>query len=110
MAAPPALPNDATLPGGAVPVYQTAHLSVLCITQNTVAKATPGTVGTVSVSAAGSATGAIFDCATATLAATASNLIALVPNTIGPLVLNFPCLVGLTIIPGIGQTLSVSYD
>jgi hypothetical protein len=70
--------------------------------------ATPGFVGTVTVLAAGSGTGTVNDC-TATGAAVTANEIAVIPETVGPLVLNFPFATGLVITPGTGQELSVSY-
>lgn len=111
MAAPISLSNDPSKPGGATPVYSTCHASVLCTTQNTLAKAGAGTVGVVNVLVAGSTTGAVYDAATAataSLSATA-NLVALIPPAVGPIVLNFPCLTGIVVQPGAGQTLSVSY-
>lgn len=83
--------------------------SRLFINGTTVVKAVPGTVIQLNVLAAGSGTGTVNDCATTAAVATA-NEIAVIPETVGPLLLNFPCLVGITITPGTGQELSVSYD
>lgn len=102
-------PSDPGQPLGATPVYSTCHASVLCGTTNTVAKTTAGTVGTVNVLVAGAATGAVYDAASTGAISSTANLVALIPPVVGSVVLNFPCLVGIVIEPGAGQTLSVSY-
>jgi hypothetical protein len=51
--------------------------------------------------------GTATDCATAGAAA-ASNQVATIPNALGSYAVNFPCLVGIVVVPGSGQTLAVS--
>jgi hypothetical protein len=82
--------------------------SRLNITAATVVKAAPGFVGTVTVVVAGSAHGAIGDALT-TGAVSAANTIAYLPTTAGTYVINFPAHVGIAVVPGTGQTLSVSF-
>lgn len=83
--------------------------SRLNITVPTVVKATPGKVITANVVVAGSTVGTINDCAT-TGAAAAANEIAALPDTVGPIHLDFPCLVGIVVVPGTGQTIAISFD
>jgi hypothetical protein len=82
-------------------------LNKLWISVPTVVKAQPGMIGTVDVQVAGAA-GSINDAAT-TAAANTSNQVAVIPATVGPVVLRFPCLTGITVVPGAGQVVSVSY-
>lgn len=81
---------------------------------STVVKAAPGMVVRMNVLTAGTAPGSIFDTATtaSTAAATAStaNLVAIIPNTVGTTILEFPCLVGIMVYPGAGQQVSISYQ
>lgn len=72
-------------------------------------KAAAGVICVVNVLAAGSGTGTINDC-TGTAAAVTANEIAVIPETVGPISLNFPCLLGITVVPGTGQQVSVSYQ
>lgn len=81
----------------------------LDITAATVVKATPGTLVRISVVVAGSAAGSANDCAT-TGAAAAANEIAAIPAAVGVTYLAWPCKVGIVIVPGTGQTLSVSFS
>ena len=83
--------------------------SKLDITAATVVKAGPGRLIRVSVLVAGSATGTANDCLTTGAAATA-NEIFVIPETVGIYTLEWPCLVGIVIVPGTGQTISVSYS
>jgi hypothetical protein len=82
--------------------------SALYLQAGTVVKASAGAVVRVVVQVAGSATGSINDC-TATAAAVTANQIAVIPETVGPVTLEFPCLNGITVMPGSGQAVSVSY-
>lgn len=61
------------------------------------------------VTVAGSAAGGIYDC-TATAAAITANQIAVLPNSVGPIDVSFPCLTGVFVVPGSGQQVSVSYE
>jgi hypothetical protein len=82
--------------------------SSLDITGSTVVKAAPGRLVRVSVLVAGSAAGTANDC-TSTGAAATANEVAVIPNTVGVYLLDWPCLAGIVIVPGTSQTVSVSY-
>lgn len=82
----------------------------LNVTAATVIKATPGTLFTVSVIVAGSTVGAVYDSAS-TSGNTAADQVAVIPDTVGIVNANaFPCLVGITVVPGTGQTLAVAWS
>jgi hypothetical protein len=63
----------------------------------------------ISVTTAGSAAGSAFDSAT-TGGAGAATLIASIPNVVGVIYIDWPCLAGIVITTGTGQVLSVSYN
>ena len=67
----------------------------------------PGRIASISVTTAGSSAGAIYD---ASLSSSTSNLIWSIPNTVGITVVNFPLRFGLVVVPGTGQTVTVSYS
>ena len=90
-------------------VLTLAQKSALDITAATVVKASNGFVVRVSVLVAGSTTGTVNDSAT-TGGAAVANEIAVIPNTVGTYAIEFPFANGLTIVPGTGQTVSVSYN
>lgn len=73
-----------------------------------VIKASAGRLMRINVLTAGSAPGAVHNCAT-TGAAVAGNLIFNVPNTVGSYELDWPCNTGIVYILGTGQVVSVSY-
>lgn len=73
-----------------------------------VVKDAPGRLVKVSVVTAGSAAGAAHDCA-ATGDAAAGNKIATIPNAVGVIDLDWPVGVGITIVPGSGQVVAVSF-
>lgn len=83
--------------------------SSLNVTAATVIKATPGTVYNISVTTAGSAPGTVHD-TNLVASAAAANLVYEIPNTVGNYPITFPCFTGITITPGTGQVLSVSYN
>jgi hypothetical protein len=68
-----------------------------------------GWVGRVSVIVAGSATGLIYDAASASLATTGNRLY-VIPNTVGVYTVNMPLNNGLVIAPGSGMIVAVSYS
>lgn len=78
------------------------------LTAATVVKATPGKLARISVIVAGSAVGTANNCIT-TGAVAAANEIAVIPNTVGVIVLEWPCSAGITVVPGTGQTIAVSW-
>ena len=83
-------------------------LSALNITAATVVKATPGRLVRINVIVAGSAAGTANDCTT-TAAAAAANQIVTIPASVGQVGIEWPCLAGIVVVPGTGQTLSVAY-
>lgn len=82
--------------------------ATLNITAATVVKAVGGRVAKVSVLVAGSAVGAVHNCAT-TGAVAAGNKVAVIADTVGVYDIDFPCSTGITVVPGTGQTLAVSF-
>lgn len=78
------------------------------ITAATVIKPTGGRACKVSVIVAGSAPGAVHNCAT-TGAAAASNEVAVIADVAGVYDINMPCPAGIVVVPGTGQTLAVSF-
>lgn len=100
------------MPQGPIAVVQTPPTggtkSSLYITGTTVVKSTPGMVAKAIVLVAG-APGTINDCSTTAAVATA-NEIAVLPAAVGPIELEFPCLVGIVVVPGAGQVISLSYQ
>jgi hypothetical protein len=101
-------------PANAIPVYVVSGVNagvggtVLNITTPTVIKAAPGQLISANVIVAGSAPGTVNDCLT-TGAAAAANQVGTLPNAVGPITFNFPCLVGIVVVPGAGQTVAVSF-
>jgi len=81
----------------------------LNITAATVIKASAGTIGSISVLVAGSAPGAVHDCAT-TGAAAAGNKVAVIADAVGVTALNWPATAGIVVVPGTGQTIAVSFS
>lgn len=83
------------------------------LTAATVVATGPVRVGTAAVLVGGSAVGAIHDCLT-TAAAAATNQIAMLPALTTAQISSFDvgmvASLGLVVIPGTGQTVSVSYD
>ena len=83
----------------------------LNITSTTVVKATRGTLLAVQVIVAGSDIGSVYDSATAA-GAVAGQEVAIIPDTVGAAPLpacGIPCLNGIVVTPGPGQTLAVFY-
>src|SRR4051812_38454236 len=64
---------------------------------------------TVTVVVAGSAPGTLNDIGT-TGGAAAGNQFFSIPNVVGSYVVDWPILVGLVVVPGTGQTVSISYS
>lgn len=82
-------------------------INVAGITAPTVLKATAGRVASVSVIVAGSAQGMIYD--SALIGRTTKPLVP-IPNIIGVYTANFPANFGILVVPGSGQTVTVSYS
>lgn len=84
-------------------------LTALAISNITTVKPSPGAILQVAVLVAGSGAGAVYDCA-ATANASTSNAVAPILNTVGVQEISIPCLVGVTVKPGPGQQITVSYQ
>jgi hypothetical protein len=63
----------------------------------------------VQVLVAGSAPGAVYDAET-TGGNSVANQVGAVPSAIGSYLIDMPCQFGILVVPGVGQTLAVSYD
>ena len=83
--------------------------SKLNITTPTVVKATQGSLIRVSVVVAGTAAGGVFD-ANTTNGNVVGNQTYVIPNTVGNYPQEWPMLTGILVVPGTGQTVSVSYS
>lgn len=94
---------------GNLRVNTTPANSSLGLTAATVVKATPGRIGKLTVLVAGSAAGAVYDHAS-TSGVAAGNQIFVIPATAGVYAIEFPALVGITVVPGTGQTVSISFE
>jgi hypothetical protein len=123
----PQNPNAATVavnPAGAqAPAHLDAYsnlrinpipaLTVLDITAATVVKAAPGRIGKVHVVVPGSANGSVNDCLT-TAQVNVTNQICAIPAfstaQIAPVSVDWLTSTGIVVVPGTGQTLSVSYE
>jgi hypothetical protein len=80
----------------------------LNISATTVVKAGAGRIDNVAVTVAGSGAGSIHDCLT-TAQISAANTVAVIPAVVGVISVDFPILAGLTVVPGTGQTVAVSF-
>jgi hypothetical protein len=82
--------------------------SQLAINTPTVVKPQAGRIMKVSVLVAGTAAGGVYDSQT-TSAAALQNQVAVIPAAIAVIDLQFQCRNGITVVPGTGQTLAVSF-
>lgn len=82
-------------------------LSYTDLSTTTLVHSTAGRICNVIVTTAGSATGAIYD---STNTSSPSNLVYVIPNTVGVYVVNFPINYGIVVVPGTGQVVSVSHS
>ena len=85
-----------------------AQSNTLGVSVSSVISSKSGRVYSINVTTAGSTTGAIYDSSTVA-GASSSNLIFVVPTTVGQINLNFPFNNGLVYVPGSGQVASISY-
>ncbi len=76
------------------------------LTTSTLVKGEPGRVATVVVLVAGSGPGVIYD----TISTATTKPIYNIPTTAGVYFVNMPCSYGITVVPGTGQTVTVSYS
>lgn len=82
--------------------------TLLSINVPTVVKAQAGRAMRVSVLVAGTAPGGVYD--TNDLARPAlQNQVAVIPAAVGIIPIEFQCRNGITLVPGAGQTLAISY-
>lgn len=81
----------------------------LNITAATVVKTGSGVPVTCAVVVAGSTAGAIYD-ASSTSGNTSANQVFVAPNTVGNYPVSFPCITGIVVTPGTGQTIALSFD
>lgn len=99
------------MPQGPIAIAQQPSIggdkSALYMNSTTVVKASAGRAVVVTVIVAGAA-GSLHDCLTTASAITATE-IAVIPATVGPVALNFPCLHGIVYKPGASQVASISY-
>ena len=79
------------------------------ISTTTLIKSASGVLYRVSVTTAGTTTGAIYD-TNATGSVGASNLVAVIPEAVGVHEFIWPCQTGIVVVPGTSQVLSVSYE
>jgi hypothetical protein len=77
------------------------------ITSATLVKQGQGRLARISVTVAGSAAGAVYD---APSASATTNMICVIPNTLGVTEINMPVNNGIVVAPGTGQTVSISYS
>lgn len=95
--------NNATLAYRQVNGISTAE----ALTAQTVVKTSAGRVASVSVIVAGSAPGTLYDASQPNITLAP---IYVIPNTIGVFVVNLPTDTGLVVVPGTGQTVTVSWS
>lgn len=88
--------------------FNSGRSAALAISAATTIKVGPGRVVRLIVTTAGAA-GTVNDCAKPSDAA-AGNLVAVIPAAVGPVMIDVPCQVGITITPGAAQVLSVTFD
>ena len=106
--------GNASQPSAATPTYPAPAgggniKTSLGVTGTSVIKLGAGSVIKALVTVAGSGAGGIYDC-TATASAVTANQIAALPATAGPIDISFPCLVGIFVVTGSGQQVSLSYE
>ena len=77
------------------------------LTAPTQIKTTGGRVASVSVIVAGSAVGHIYD---STSTSVTTKPLYVIPQTVGVFVVNMPVSFGIAVVPGSGQTVSVSWS
>lgn len=77
------------------------------ISAPTVVKLSAGRIAEVSVLTAGSATGTIYD---GVMVTSITKPLYVIPNQTGIYVVNLPTSIGLLVIPGTGQVVTVSYS
>jgi hypothetical protein len=103
-----AIVTNPTVQNGALLTAQ-GQKTFLNVTTKTLVKAVAGRIAKVNVTVAGGTnTGSVWDSAT-TSGTAASNLVAVIPDTVGSYIIDFPCSNGIVVDPGTGNTVSISY-
>lgn len=103
-----AITTNPQIQNGAVSVGNGTR-SFLNISATTAVKSTAGRICTVNVLNDGSAPGAVYDHAT-TSGVGLANAVAVVPETAGTYVFDFPCATGIVVLPPTGSTITVSFN
>lgn len=85
------------------------QFAALGLAAATILKSQRGRIQRVNVLIAGSAAGAVYD-GNSTSGNTAANQVGAIPNVVGSYLIDMPCVNGIVVAPGTGQTVSVSYD
>lgn len=83
--------------------------AALNISSATTVKAVRGRAQRVNVLVAGTTAGAVYDSASAAADAI-TDQVGAIPNALGSYLIDMPCLQGITVAPGAGQTVAISYD
>jgi len=99
--------NPAVINGAAITAQ--GINTFLNISTTTAIKSSKGRIAKVNVTTPGSSNGSIYDHATTT-GTGATNLVAVIPDTVGSYEIDFPCANGIVIAPGTGMVVSVSYN
>ena len=79
------------------------------ISTTTLLKSASGVLYRISVTTAGTTTGAIYD-TNATGSIAASNLVAVIPEAVDVYEFIWPCQTGIVVVPGTSQVISVAYE
>ena len=101
--------NIVTAINGAAKTYLTVNgtANVAGMTSATVVKSSAGRVCSINVIVAGSAVGTVYD---ASNASATTNPVYTIPQTVGVFVVNTATQYGIVVLPGSGQTVTVSYS
>jgi Mg2+/citrate symporter len=103
-----AITSNPTIQNGAMLTAQ-GQKTFLNVSANTLVKATAGRVAKINVVVAGGTnTGGVYDSASIA-GAGATNLVAIIPDTVGSYLIDFPCANGIVVEPGSGNTVAISY-
>lgn len=81
--------------------------NVVDISTSNLVTANAGRVCTIIVTTAGTTVGSVYDSNTTSVT---TGKVFSIPNALGVTVLNFPVALGILVVPGTGQILSVSYS
>lgn len=103
------LARNGVTPQSAVPVDRIPDAqTALNITADAVITDQPARLARISVLVAGTTPGSANDC-TKTTDVADENAVAAIPNEVGVYEIDWPCLAGIVITPGTGQTVAVAW-